>query len=746
MISTRSARFACFFALALLMPIAATRVDAADTAASDTAAANGGTQARWAALVGSAKGVHGIDADGKAAPLWTDGSVRKLLRAGERVLALGSRGIVATKDFRVWETLNAGLPVKTIKRYRDGRKSFDQVIQELKDLEADPADGRLLVTATKDAVFLSRDGGATWKNLGFPWRTNGLKAVAVASLPGTTVFAAHGIYGVQYLEADKPGAKWTELNAGLERLESTENPDEVSDITVAAPAAGALPAIFAAQTFKGRVYRLDWATKAFVQVWTDGKDFGTAESLNHVAPYLRFVREGEIAELRLEGEAKSGFSSAPVGSVTNRSDLRALLGRAGAAIGAAPACIRIDGGRDSADVELSELWLLSGSDGANADNRQAAAGREGLYLPANHAADPRRLAPYLSIIEDRGLDMVVVDMKDDYGRLRFRPRNAAVAAKGRVFDPIDVEAFVSTMKQKGVWLVARVVVFKDPELAKKEGGKFAVWDAKENAPWVGYTETRQKKAAPAAGTGSAGPTAAPAAADEYEIVRTLRDERWVDPYAEEVWDYVATLSEELIERGFDEIQFDYIRFPTDGDNLADARYRWREQGMDMESAIYSFLSHARERIRAPISVDIYGANGWYRTGARTGQEVELISHFVDVICPMYYPSHFEQNFLAYAPAELRPYRIYYRGTLRTRLIARGDVVVRPYAQSFYLNVAYDRKYYGADYVRRQLEGVRDAGGHGLTYWNNVGRYDEIPLPVDTRTAAKGNGAQRATLD
>jgi hypothetical protein len=358
--------------------------------------------------------------------------------------------------------------------------------------------------------------------------------------------------------------------------------------------------------------------------------------------------------------------------------------------------------------------------------------------------EPKLLAPYLSIIEERDLNMVVVDMKDDYGRLRFRPRSAEITAKGRVFNPIDLEAFVSTMKARGIWLVARVVVFKDPELAKKDGGKYAVWDAKENAPWVGYTDTPVKKEAPITVTPNAG---APAAAtEEYEIVRTLRDERWVDPYAEDVWDYIASLSEELIERGFDEIQYDYIRFPTDGDNIADARYRWRDQGMDIESAILSFLSHVRSRITAPISVDIYGANGWYRTGARTGQETELISHYVDVICPMYYPSHFEQNFLAHAPAELRPYRIYYRGTLRTRIIARGAVVVRPYAQSFYLNVAYDRKYYGLDYVRRELEGVRDAGGYGLTYWNNGGRYAEIPLPLDRKTAAKDAETERAALD
>jgi hypothetical protein len=152
--------------------------------------------------------------------------------------------------------------------------------------------------------------------------------------------------------------------------------------------------------------------------------------------------------------------------------------------------------------------------------------------------------------------------------------------------------------------------------------------------------------------------------------------------------------------------------------------------MDMESAIISFLRHIRPRIRAPISIDIYGANGWYRTGARTGQEVELLAPWVDVICPMYYPSHFEQDFLAQDPPELRPYRIYFQGTLRTSRIGRGQIIVRPYVQAFYLNVSYDRKYYNADYVRRQTEGVRDAGSPGLTYWNNSGRYADIPFPGD----------------
>ena len=149
--------------------------------------------------------------------------------------------------------------------------------------------------------------------------------------------------------------------------------------------------------------------------------------------------------------------------------------------------------------------------------------------------------------------------------------------------------------------------------------------------------------------------------------------------------------------------------------------------MDKESALASFLRYARDNIAAPISIDIYGANGWYRSGVRTGQDVELLAKYVDVICPMLYPSHFEQGFLAQAPAEQRPYRIYKIGALRTAYIARKKVVVRPYVQAFFLNVSYDRAFYGPDYVKREVAGIRDSVNLGLTFWNNSGRYDDLPV-------------------
>jgi hypothetical protein len=704
-------------------------------------------QASWRVIAGTDTGLYGVSFFGTLSPLWTGGAVRKLIKGAGRWIIHSDRGVLVSEDLARWESRNGGLPVKTIKLYQDGKKSFETVIQEIKDVEIDPADPDTMVCATKDTVYLTRDGGRSWSGLGMPaYRTNGIKAVAVVKLPGPsgesapelTVFLSHSTYGVHYIQPGKNGAKWTELNTGLEKLETTGNSDEVSDI---AAATGQTPVVYASQTFRRRVYRLDWERKRFDLVWTDRNgnaesgfpEFGTVDSLDIGTETLRFVKEGEIVEIgRPDGgpasqAAISGGLPSPSFS-RRRTDLRDLaLSVENYGMEAAYIGLWKDGYFSEADefISLSELWLLK--EGTNSAAVTAAANREGLYMPANHAMEDRLLRPYLDLIGQRGLDMVVIDMKDDYGRLRFVPENPVLAEKGRVFRPIDIDRFLAAMKERGIYTAARIVVFKDPELAKKEKGKYAVWDSRANKPWAGYYDTRRPKGQEQERNPAYETEILPSAEPGYEILRTYYDERWVDPYSEEVWEYIASVAEELHRRGFDEIQFDYIRFPTDGQNLGDVRYRWRENGMDMESAILSFLRHVRSHLDAPISVDIYGANGWYRTGARTGQEVELMAPYVDVICPMYYPSHFEQDFLANSPEKLRPYRIYYQGTQRTARIGRGRVIVRPYVQAFYLNVAYDRKYYNPEYVRLEAEGVRSAGAGGLTYWNNSGRYDDIPV-------------------
>ncbi|MCL2184497.1 MAG: hypothetical protein FWB86_01405 [Treponema sp.] len=660
---------------------------------------------------GTDDGLFAIDSSGKTETLWTGGSVKKLIKNSYKEnfwVILGSEGVLVSHDMHNWEKRNHGLPVKVIKLFDNGKKSFLNIVQEIKDLEINPENPDVMICATKDRIFLSRDQGRSWENLGYPpFRVNGVKAIATAFMPELTVFLSHSLYGVYYFQPEIPNSKWTVLEDGLEKVETTDHADEVSDITVIKTET--IPEVFVSQTFRRRIYKLDWDQKRFNIVWKDESPAGTVDSLCPHEKSLLFLYEGNAASLNYTDY-----------SMIKRQDITDAVRKVRAHL--KPNCIVING---QEKIQMSELWLI---DEPVDISHNIAADKEGFFVPVEHARSREGMTPYLEMIKNSGLNMIVLDMKDDFGRLRFTPQNQMISQKGRVFRPLDIDTFLHDMKNRGIYTVARIVVFKDQELASKENGRFAVWDSRNSKPWRGYRDYRlRKEDISEEDRNDNTKQFFPANDPNYEIVRSLYNEIWVDPYSEEVWEYIAQISNELHERGFDEIQYDYIRFPTDGLNLGDAHYRFQDSGMDMESAIYSFLNHIRKKVTAPISLDIYGANSYYRTGARTGQEVELLAKFVDVICPMYYPSHFDQSFYAQAPAELRPWRIYYYGTFRANRISRGKVIIRPYVQAFFLNVSYDRQYYNADYIRRQIEGVREIGKGGFTYWNEPGRYVNLPL-------------------
>jgi hypothetical protein len=678
----------------------------------------------WAqSLIGASDGLYRLDQSGRPALLLGGTDVRKIIRTSEGWYLLSSRGILFSQDLVSFEERNKGIPVKVIKTFDNRVKGFANEIQEVKDLEVDPYNDRNLVACTKDHVFLSQDGGVTWQRIPSPAPQPGLKAVAVTSKPELLVFASHPIRG-PYVRAGANGT-WREIRGELGRSDpGNNNPEEISDIVIHAGSGG--PEVWAANSFLPRMYRYDFASSIFRLAYREDAAFGTFESLLPRGDEVLYVTDGAV--MRLD---QAGGTARFAGTETMAVKAAAALvpGRMNAYWSSSVA------GRP---LSLTELWLIAFRN--EKPYKAIADGRFGLYLQTHFVVNPVSRAKYNDLMDKHNMDMLVIDLKDDYGRLRFEPRNPLVKEIGRTVNPLDIEAFVSEMKAKGRYLVARIVVFKDKRLYDYAGGAYAVWDAAENKPWQGYVnETVQKTIQPPAGLpeGDNEPIALTVTERKYY------EEHWVDPYSEKVWEYNVAIAREIIERGFDEVQFDYIRFPTDGVNLPDVRYRWRDSGMDMESALMSFLQYARKNVAAPISIDIYGANGWYRSGVRTGQDVELLARYVDVICPMFYPSHFEQSFMAFEPAVLRPYRIYHLGTLRNSYMARKQVVVRPYLQAFYMNVRYDREFYSPRYVSLQVDGVRDSTNEGLTFWNNAGRYDDIPtlLRAPDRRLAGTPGAR-----
>ncbi len=727
---SKTPRTAALVVLAVLAILAATSQAIPGSPASAPSVRPADARLPQGALIGSAKGLFRIDASGMPVSILAGTEVRKIVRAGDSWYFLTDRGILHSPDLLSFAERNAGIPVKTLKTYDDGVKAFVREIQEIKDLEADPYDPRTLVACTKDEVYLTRDGGQSWTAIPSPATQPGLKAVAVTSKPEGMILVSHPIKGP--FRRPLAGGSWKEIGGDLGKSDPSTSADEISDIAVEAAAAG--PVIWASNSFLHRIYRLDATGGSFKLAYGTPAEFAGLDSLAPGPDGLRYVTEGKV--LRLEGGPAS-FSSGESAPHT------ALALAASAAVPAQLNALWLPASGSSGELSLSELWMVAFK--SDKPYRAAADGRLGLYLQTHFMVDPVTRAKYDAIMTERRLDMVVMDMKDDFGRLRFEPRDPLVKSLGRTVNPLDVESFVREMKAKGRWLVARIVVFKDQRLYEQAGGAYAAWDASAKAPWRGYElETTTVPATPAPGAPAA--TVTPGSTTTV-TTRKYYDEYWVDPYSEKVWEYNVAVAREMIARGFDEIQFDYIRFPTDGVNLDQASYRWKDAGMDKESALMSFLRYAREHIAAPISIDIYGANGWYRSGVRTGQDVELLSRYVDAICPMFYPSHFEQGFMGFEPAALRPYRIYRIGTLRNSFIARKKAVIRPWVQAFYLNVRYDREWYSPKYISLEVDGVRDSSNEGLTFWNNSGNYADIPVletAPDGRLAARPSG--RGILD
>ncbi len=211
--------------------------------------------------------------------------------------------------------------------------------------------------------------------------------------------------------------------------------------------------------------------------------------------------------------------------------------------------------------------------------------------------------------------------------------------------------------------------------------------------------------------------------DTTQAVWTEKDLVWVDPAAEEVREYNIGLAVELARAGVDEIQFDYVRFPTNGwpggsagDHEVAAAYR--------RAVISGFLREARLALQAypvKIAADLFGVMAWDRTidQAATGQHIPSIAEHVDILCPMVYPSHYRNGFSGVDRPADHPQEFVAEGCRRFRGMTAGRTEIRPWLQAF----AYGVDQYDRHYVLAQVQGARSAGADGWCLWNPAGHYE-----------------------
>lgn len=324
-----------------------------------------------------------------------------------------------------------------------------------------------------------------------------------------------------------------------------------------------------------------------------------------------------------------------------------------------------------------------------------------LYLTSGVAAS-KRFEHFLTLLETTEVNALVIDLKDANGRLAFHPITEPIQriAPERVTIR-DLPARVAKIHERGGLAIARIAVFQDS--------------------W--YADAHRSEALQLPGGA---------------IWRDRLGYAWLDPASEHVTQYAIDLAHEAAAIGFDEVNFDYIRFPSEGPRFHDVRYPSWDGKQKKREVIRAFADTLDREVRQRgirTSADLFGQVLWNPDDLGIGQQFELLAPHFDVIAPMVYPSHYRKGFLGRANPARFPYEII-RATLdrgRERLEKLpADVrpTIRPWLQNFNLGAPY-----GAREVRLEQKASADAEATGWMLWNPRGRYSEGALRKRERKSA-----------
>lgn len=315
---------------------------------------------------------------------------------------------------------------------------------------------------------------------------------------------------------------------------------------------------------------------------------------------------------------------------------------------------------------------------------------KGIFITGWVAGLKDRMEELIELANDSEINAFVIDIKDDTGMVSYQSNVPLVNEIGANRKKIkDIQGLIKKIKQHNIYLIGRIVVFKDPLLARTKE-ELALELINKKSSWL--------------------------------------DQKWVDPNKEETWAYTVALAKEAMELGFDEIQFDYVRFPALGNGPVKIA---NENNTNKEEVINNFLSYAREQLKEyniPISADIFGAVTSVNHDLGIGQKLETISQVVDIISPMVYPSHFAQGVFDLPVPEAAPYETIYNSMKDAKdRLSEKKVRIRPWLQDFSL-----KHFYGSEEVRKQIQALNDLGIEEWLLWNPRSRYTKTALLAESR--------------
>jgi hypothetical protein len=334
-----------------------------------------------------------------------------------------------------------------------------------------------------------------------------------------------------------------------------------------------------------------------------------------------------------------------------------------------------------------------------------------IYMSQCVAGTPSFRDKLVALVEETELNSIMIDIKDFSGGIAFPTEHPDLAPfVSDACGARDMREFIGTLHDKGIYVIGRITVFQDP-LYTSMHPELSVW---KNAGG--------------------------------EIWKDHKGLSFIDVGAKPFWDYIVTLSEESYAIGFDELNYDYIRFPSDG-NMKEIYYPFSEEVVTADpnfgkaiqlEKFFKYLSTKMDHTGAVLSADLFGMTATNPDDLNIGQVLERTLPYFDYVMPMVYPSHYPNGFRGYQNPAIEPYNVVNfsmsRAVERANELASSSSTptwirekvsknqLRPWLQDFDLGARYT-----PEMVRAQIQATYDAGLNSWALWDAGNTYTKEAL-------------------
>lgn len=371
-----------------------------------------------------------------------------------------------------------------------------------------------------------------------------------------------------------------------------------------------------------------------------------------------------------------------------------------------------------------------------------------VYITSQSASQSNYLDYLSSLFKTTEINAVVVDIKDFSGNVSYNT-NSEIVKKYQTYktEIKDINKFVQWLHDQNIYVIGRIVVFYDPALVKARPD-LAIFDKTKTKDLTNPVLWQ--------GSGS----------------------YWLDPASQDVWNYNISIAQDALTHGFDEINFDYVRFPSDG-NVQNMGFPIWNQKTPKRLIIKNFFQKLRESLPgAKISVDLFGQTTVNKDDLGIGQYIEDSFDYFDYICPMVYPSHYKAGFMGFDNPADHPYEVIKHSidtavlreaisnklkmenvlsasnnnisevpatpsasnlpfdseNPKTNVPGINMIKIRPWLQDFNLGANYN-----AEMIKQEIKATIDATGesfNGYLLWNQSNTYTKNALLLTTNPEPK----------